>query len=331
MAGPGHAPAMPPVVFVMDPAHTTDLKGFLAKGGFKFEPRPHHVFLALRPGVNVALYASGKIVLSGKQAEEYALVLQRTSGIPLKGDIPTPGPAPGPRPRPGIEVFKRRIGMDESGKGDYFGPLVAAAVLIPDEATEALLREKGVRDSKRVPDATALVLDSLIRSRCPHEVVVLPPAKYNEVYGKVGNLNRLLAWAHARALEDLLARNPCELAILDQFAKDPSVVDGALFERGRGILLQQAVRAEDDLAVAAASLVARAEFLRSLRGLAARFDLALPKGAGPTVEETARAFVRRHGRAALGEVAKLHFATTARVEGHGGPLHGLSDREEPAE
>ncbi|HWG91353.1 MAG TPA: ribonuclease HIII, partial [Candidatus Thermoplasmatota archaeon] len=211
-------------------------------------------------------------------------------------------------------VFRRRIGMDESGKGDYFGPLVAASVLLPDAETERFLREKGVRDSKLVPDPEALLLASLVRARCPTSVVVLPPSKYNDLYEKIGNLNTLLAWAHARALEDLLAEHPCDLAILDQFAKAERVMGEALMERGRAVTLQQAVGAEADTAVAAASLVARGEFLRGLAELSTEAGMTLPKGAGPGVIQAARAYVARHGRPALRGVAKLHFATTERVD-----------------
>lgn len=202
-----------------------------------------------------------------------------------------------------------RIGIDESGKGDYFGPLVVAACYV---GPEHLAELDGVRDSKKVTDAVAVRLAGKIRATCPHKVLTILPAKYNELYAKIGNLNRLLAWGHARALEEVLEHSSCDLVISDQFA-DPAGLKRALFEKGRTVRLESRVRAESDVAVAAASILARAEFLRRLRAVGEPFGFDLPKGAGSQVLEAARRFVAKHGREALGQVAKLHFKTTQQV------------------
>ncbi len=203
------------------------------------------------------------------------------------------------------------IGIDESGKGDYFGPLVVAGVHVSlRNAPE--LEAIGVMDSKRLTDRRALELSGKIRRACPHEMVVIGPERYNELYAKIRNLNRLLAWAHARVLENLLERVPCEHALSDQFG-DKSLIERALMKKGRAIHLEQKVRAEQEIAVAAASVVARAEFLRRLEALSATVGLPLPKGAGPQVDEAARTLVSRSGPEVLKRVAKLHFRTTKKV------------------
>ena len=208
------------------------------------------------------------------------------------------------------------IGTDESGKGDYFGPLVVAGVCVPAGGREALAA-LGVRDSKTLSDRQAERLARAVREAYPIAVVAIGPERYNALYAKVGNLNRLLAWAHARVIENLLERIPeCREAISDQFG-DARVLERALLERGRRISLTQRPRAESDPVVAAASIVARAEFLRRLDALSARFGMPLPKGAGPPVLAAGRAFVARHGADALGQVAKLHFRTTRQVTGAG--------------
>ncbi len=205
----------------------------------------------------------------------------------------------------------QRIGVDESGKGDFFGPLVIAACYVGPEHVAEL---EGVKDSKLITDATALKLAGRIKATCPHTVVAIGPTKYNELYARIKNLNRLLAWGHARAIENVLEVQPCELVISDQFA-DPSGLKRALLEKGRQVNLVSRVRAESDLAVAAASILARAEFLRRLRALSDEFDMELPKGAGPKVLTAGRKFVQRHGPEALGQVAKLHFKTADKVLG----------------
>jgi ribonuclease HIII len=212
------------------------------------------------------------------------------------------------RPHNGIN----RIGIDESGKGDYFGPLVIAAVFV-DATTQGELALMQVRDSKKVSDGRVLELAPDIKTICPHSIIAIGPQKYNELYAKIKNLNRLLAWGHAKALENLLERGVvCERAISDQFG-DERLILNALQEKGRNIVLEQRTKAESDLAVAAASVLARAEFLIRLRRLSDEVGTTLPKGASPAVELAAKMIIKKHGRERLDSVAKLHFKTTQAV------------------
>ena len=205
-----------------------------------------------------------------------------------------------------------RIGIDESGKGDYFGPLVIAAVFV-DATTQGELRLMEVRDSKKISDGRVLELAPDIKTICPHSVIAIGPQKYNELYTKIKNLNRLLAWGHAKALENLLERGvTCERAISDQFG-DERLILNALQEKGRTIVLEQRTKAESDLAVAAASILARAEFLLRLKRLSSEVGTTLPKGASPAVELAAKMIIKKNGQERLGSVAKLHFKTTKAV------------------
>jgi ribonuclease HIII len=201
------------------------------------------------------------------------------------------------------------IGVDESGKGDYFGPLVIAACYV---GSEHLAELDGVKDSKKLTDKQSLAIAARIRATCPHSIISIGPAKYNELYGKFRNLNKLLAWGHARAIENVLEVQPSELVISDQFA-DPAGLKKQLFEKGQQIRLESRVRAESDIAVAAASILARAEFLRRLAALGEQFGMELPKGAGSPVLVAGKKFVTTIGVEKLGEVAKLHFKTTQQV------------------
>ncbi|HNV31955.1 MAG: ribonuclease HIII [Nitrospira sp.] len=206
-----------------------------------------------------------------------------------------------------------RIGIDESGKGDYFGPLVIAAVFVTP-ALEQDLALMQVRDSKKISDGRILELAPDIRLLCPHSLVAIGPQRYNELYAKIKNLNRLLAWGHARALENLLQQVECDLAIADQFG-DERLILNALQVKGKQIRLVQRTKAESDLAVAAASILARAEFLQRLDRLSQELNTTLPKGASPAVELAGRMVVKKYGRDRLGTVAKLHFKTTKQVLG----------------
>ena len=204
-----------------------------------------------------------------------------------------------------------QIGIDESGKGDYFGPLVIAGVYVA-RAGEEHIRALGVRDSKTVSDKKAAMLAEQIRTLCPFTVVVIGPERYNSLYASFKNLNRLLAWGHARAIENLLAQVSCDRVISDQFG-DERFLKNALMAKGRMVTLVQKPRAEEEVAVAAASIIARAEFLRRLEELSTRYGVRFLKGASDAVITAGKEFVKRHGVEALGQVAKLHFRTTATV------------------
>ncbi len=204
-----------------------------------------------------------------------------------------------------------RIGVDEAGKGDYFGYLVVAAALV-DDKNEALLKKLGVKDSKLLSDFAIKNLAPKIKKICKHDIVKISPEKYNKLYAKFKSLNKLLAWAHARAIENLLKNNKCELVISDRFTEKNFVAE-ALFERGRKVRLNQVFKAEKDTAVAAASILARYEFLRTLRMLGRDIGVVLPKGSAH-VKAAANDLVKKYGKDILPNVAKVHFKITKKLE-----------------
>lgn len=204
-----------------------------------------------------------------------------------------------------------RIGTDESGKGDFFGPLVIAGVFVEEEK-EKFLQDLKVRDSKNISDSVIEVLDKEIKENCPYSVVAIGPEKYNQLYQTIKNLNRLLAWGHSRCIENLLEKVDCQRAIADQFG-DEKYIQKALMEKGKKIILEQRTRAESDLAVASASILARAEFIRRLDRLSQAYQIQLPKGAGEEVVKTGKLLVEKYGQDILTKVAKIHFKTARQI------------------
>jgi ribonuclease HIII len=297
------------MAFQLPPSKFSELRGYLQRIGFQFEDRPYQVFLARYPGLTVSLYESGKIVLAGKdellkrEVEAFIESLGgTTTGKPLGGgEIPT-------------FEGRTRIGTDEAGKGDYFGPLVIAGVLVEGDSEERL-RRIGVRDSKDLSDTAVSnmsrqIREVLGRERCA--VVWISPRKYNLLYKEMKNVNRILGWGHARVIENLLERRPkCALAIADQFG-DRRYIESALMKRGREIELVQMSRAERDVAVAAASVLARDAFLKKVREMGEEYGVEFPKGSSQILE-FGRKFVASHGLGALQNVAKVHFKTTEKL------------------
>jgi ribonuclease HIII len=285
--------------------HAEKLRGILKEQGFKFEPRPYTLFFGQKPGLTVAVYDKGpKAVVQGKDTENF---IQFTLEPEILGEARL-----GYEELHHPERFVPHFGIDESGKGDFFGPLVIAGVYT-DEGIARQLLEAGIRDSKSIgSDAQIRKLADVVR-KIPglvSEVIVVAPERYNPLYEKIGNLNRLLAWGHARVIENLCERkSDCPSALSDQFA-NPRVLERALMERGRKIELRQQTKAESDYAVAAASILAREKFIDWMADGEKKWDVKLPKGASGAVLEAARALVQQHGADALRATAKLHFKTT---------------------
>lgn len=203
------------------------------------------------------------------------------------------------------------IGVDESGKGDYFGPLVIAGVYA-DKETKLRLMSLGAMDSKALSDKQIRILANKIRELCTYNVVVLNNETYNKVYDKIGNLNKLLAWGHARVIENLVGETDCKCALSDQFGNE-SLIKEALMEKGKGITLEQKPRGEENIVVAAASIIARDEFVKRMESLEAKYGQAFPKGASTATVSAAKQFARDYGKDRLGEVGKLHFKTTQNI------------------
>ena len=209
------------------------------------------------------------------------------------------------------------IGTDESGKGDYFGPLVSAGVYVDERSAKDLIA-CGVKDSKKLSDSKNSELAQKVAKICKGRfaIIEISPEKYNNLYEQFKkekkNLNTLLAWGHAKAIEEILSKVDCKVAIADQFA-DKSFILGKLQEKGKKIELIQMHKAEQNIAVAAASILARARFLEKLSKLSNEYKIYLPKGVSRTVIENANKFVDMYGKELLRKVAKLHFKTTSEV------------------
>lgn len=203
--------------------------------------------------------------------------------------------------------FLTHIGVDESGKGDFFGPLVIASVLV-DERSAEIFNKLGIRDSKKITDKKILELEPKIKANAPHSVIAISNKKYNELYANIKNLNKLLAWGHARAIENLLEVHTCEYVLSDKFG-DESLIKSALMTNGKNVRLEQMVRAESDIAVAAASVLARATFVHKMQALENDYKIRFPKGCASQVKDAAREFVKSYGQNRLNEVCKMHFKT----------------------
>lgn len=220
-------------------------------------------------------------------------------------------------PQEPLELGFPIIGTDEAGKGDYFGSLVTAGVYVDETSAKDLLA-CGIKDSKKLNDFKNIELANQITEICAGKfaIIEISPEKYNYLYEKFKNegknLNTLLGWSHAKVIEEVLSRVDCQVVVSDQFA-DERVILNQLQEKGRGVKLVQMHKAESNIAVAAASILARARFLENLSKLSGKYKVHLPKGASSAVNTSAKEFVRRYDQEFLGKVAKLHFKITAEV------------------
>ncbi len=284
------------------------LQAILGARGWHFEPRPYMLFFAKDAKVTVAVYEKGpKIVVQGKGVEEFVQFILEPEVL---GEAKF-----GYEEERNAEWFAPHLGIDESGKGDFFGPLVIAGAYVDAEMARHW-RGAGVQDSKAIgSDSKIRALSKVIRETpgAAFSVVLIGPQRYNELYGKFKNLNRLLAWGHARVIENLLEMRPdCPRALSDQFA-NPALIQRALLERGQKIQLDQRTKAESDPAVAAASVLAREGFINWLDTEGRTLGAVLPRGASAAVKDAGRKLVDKHGPPILGRVAKLHFKTASEI------------------
>ncbi|MGA3284502.1 MAG: ribonuclease HIII [Verrucomicrobiota bacterium] len=289
------------------------LEAALRARNWKFREVPYARFAFESDKANIVFYESGKLVVQGKGTQEFIeFVLEPEILKQAKLGYET---VLNP------ELLLPRIGVDESGKGDFFGPLCIAGVYV-NEAVIKYWEDAGIKDSKNISsDAKIADLADLIlhTPKCIAKVVPIGNPKYNELYQKMESVNRLLAWGHSRAIESLMVRKsemiPLPVrAISDQFAASKHVVARALMPLGREIELVQRHREEEDIAVAAASILARNEFIERLQKLEKQFGMKLPKGAGPAVDAAAKEFIAKHGAENLPNVAKVHFRTAFRAQ-----------------
>ncbi len=293
-------------ICTLDKEKIARLRVYLQERGYTIRTVKYAYFGASGDNVNITCYTSGRLLIQGKGTANFVRYYLEPE---LLREI-----------RFGYEHLlqegvsgEERIGVDESGKGDYFGPLVIAGLHV-DKTNLKDLYDLRITESKRISDQRALKLAPVLCAKFKNSVVIIGPEKYNMLYDKMNNLNRILAWGHARVVENLLSKVNCKKVIVDQFA-NKAALRSALMKKGRRIDLEQMPKAERDIVVGAASVVARGKFLARLQRLSDQFKMELPKGASKRVIEVGRRFIESKGIQQLTKVAKLHFATTQKILG----------------
>jgi len=257
-------------------------------------------------GVKVVAYESGKLVVQGKGTEHFVthILEPEITGEVLLGYEEVNNP----------DWFEPHAGLDESGKGDLFGPVVSACVIADGPMVKDWMAA-GIRDSKTITDGAIL---KMARQIATTKGVVIKTAftsmpKYNELYLKFGeNLNKLLAWLHGKALNDALDLRQPEWGLLDQFTKQPLVQK---YVKDRDFDLQMRTKAESDPVVAAASIIARATWLDQMKKLEELAGHKIPKGSGSQAKQTAKEIFQRVGEDRMSDFCKMHFKTAYEAMG----------------
>ncbi len=283
----------------IDTKLSSQIKEYLISQGYTISVPPYSIFSAKNDGVSLTLYESGKLVVQGKKKEaliQYYLEPEILQSLVYSYPTATLDKTP-------------RIGVDEAGKGDFFGPLCVAAVYA-SEADFDFFSKIGVKDSKTLGDPLIQKIAKLIKSHCAYECIVLFPEKYNELYARFKNLNSLLGWGHATVIEKLSQKTGCKKANIDQFA-GKHVVENALRQKKLEVDLSQNHKGEADPVIAAASILARDAFVSGIETLSNQYGMTFPKGASKQVIAAGKQFLKTTGKEHLHLVAKTHFKTAA--------------------
>lgn len=286
-----------PFVTILDLTKSKKLFALLEEQGFDLSKPPYTLFSGKKKGISCTLYQSGKLVLQGAEIAsfiEFYLEPEILQEFQFT--------------HPEVNVdLNARIGVDESGKGDFFGPLCIAGVY--GQGKEILeLKKIGVCDSKLLKDGSIKKIGREIQKNFVHHIVKINPSKYNELYNQFLNLNSLLAWGHATIIEKLVEKTGCRHVIVDQFANE-NVVLKALKKKKIQLELNQRHRAEEDLIVAAASILARQTFIEGLEALGEEYGMTLPKGASAQTRAVGKVLLQKYGTDIFTRVAKRHFKT----------------------
>ena len=300
------------------------LLGLMVNGNYRRREVPYSLWSIEGDHFNATLYAKEKhgrrkLCVQDSKAEDFVLFQLE----PVVLGAATLGYERELNP----EAFAPHAGSDESGKGDYFGPLVVCCAYTDERLSDEMAR-LGVRDCKQMSDKAVLAAGAALRRLLGadgYAVVKLGPAAYNRLYAKMRNINRMLAWAHGTAIEELLGKRPgCGRVVVDQFAPTEDTIRRALKPLGRAATVEQRHRAESDIAVAAASVIARELFLRAIADMSTEvFGPPGPDGeatekvpagsSDPRVRELAERMVRENGPTWLMNHCKAHFQTTDKV------------------
>lgn len=275
---------------------------------------PGVIFAAKLPDTAITMYKSGKLMFQGGGAEREAArwgtiektTSQTSSSIGAKGDV-----------LPENFAAMSVLGSDETGTGDYFGPITVAAVYIPTSKIE-LINELGVKDSKMLTDDYMRKIAPDLRAACVHSVLVLHNEKYNSLQAKGYSQGKMKAMMHNKALKNTLTKmapEKPEFILIDQFAERGVYYN---YLKNEHELVQENVyfstKAEQlHVAVATASILARAAFLKEMDRLSAIAGLTLMKGASSKVDMQAARIWRSHGEEFLRSITKWHFANTEKA------------------
>lgn len=270
------------------------LKELLLEQGFTLAIPQYTVYQGKKSGISVTLYQSGKLTVQGKEKDEF-IEFYLEPHILETVEYTNPQAS---------ADYTNRIGVDEAGKGDFFGPLCVTALYAEQSHIDEFYK-LGIKDSKRIGDAQALALTKKITAMCETETLSLYPPKYNELYARFHNLNRMLAWCHATVIHNLHQKTGCSFATIDQFGAE-HLVATALKKRSDTIQLQQQHKGEEDIVIAAASIVARGAFLSGLSRLSDSIGTPLLKGASSAVKNLGRTLA---AKGVLEQVCKTHFKT----------------------
>ncbi len=294
------------------------LLGIMVSGNYRKREVPYSLWSIEGDHFNATLYSKEKhgrrkLCVQGSKAEDFVLFVLEPNVL---GEASL-----GYEKELNPELFSAHAGSDESGKGDYFGPLVVCCAYTDERLSDEMVK-MGVKDCKQMTDASVLASGAKLRALLGptgYSVVKLGPAAYNRLYAKMRNINRMLAWAHGTAIEELLEKRPgCSRVVVDQFAPTEVTIKRALKTRGKAAEVVQRHKAESDIAVAAASVIARELFLRDMKKMGEEISIdaefSMPLGSSdPRVRATAEDMVRKNGPIWLMNHCKAHFQTTDKV------------------
>lgn len=287
-------------------AQASALLDYYKEEDIDYDKPPMRAFIP-KKDVTISLFKTNIVLFQGRHAEKEKLFWQDTFGI-LDDDAIVP-------PKQKTDYYKTSIGSDESGVGDYFGPLTVCAVYVK-KTDKAFLETLNIKDSKLLSDKQIKLIAPKLIKKFPYSLLVLSNTKYNTMIEKGYNAHKLKAHLHAQCHAHVMKKiDEKPPIIIDQFCTETHYLNYIQDFKTAPVPSIFLTKAETYFAsVAVASIIARYSFLTNLAKLEETIDMPLPKGASKLVDDAARKILKEKGLTALSKVAKLHFKTTEKIQ-----------------
>ena len=206
-----------------------------------------------------------------------------------------------------------QIGSDEVGTGDFVGPIVVCAAYVK-QSDIPMLKQIGVDDSKRLKDEDILRVGKTLLENIDYSILRLENEKYNSLIDEGKNINEIKAIMHNKALLNMKNKHHVKNIFVDEFVGEEKYYDYLVKQDEilKGITFK--TKGETYYpSVAAASIIARYIFLKTMDELKEKYGVEIPFGASKKVDSFVKNIYKIYGENEAKKIVKKNFANYSEI------------------